>query len=558
MLNETIDCIKGTAQSFTYRGKRLSFSSPDFPLAVFVDGYNQENLEETPVISEQSVASVEEHFEKINSGETIEPVLEEREAIIANTHAGVAQLQFNVHNVMIPAIKAMCNSYAENFNTRIQPDVSVDVFEYNPIHSDPEFTNHLSENYSGIQVAPQYRTFRLDAKSAEEIIDFIANNNKHFDRETLTEWMLALGAETITTVYNELFLGDRAVVLNAMRFLTISQAPFNTDSILVAYFLLAALRDNPTDRIHGESITIDVWTQVMSSLHCAMGRILLNAYANRANHLQNQTLVLRYEADRHVQTQRVKVILNGDVSEEWLNNNSVEVILGAAVTNRSLTTVELIEPVKEALIKAWENTYPLMRQASLDKANQDRLKIVTKAFLDNADALAGLVGPENLHLKVGEVLKECRTTDLENHYLLFTKLVCRISSEDPIYQEYLEAIEEYSRVFPDATSRELETQALITVVALYMARQITVVDYTPEIDSTPAVVEEVDSEGSEEPLESDSEESDSEGEGDSEEAPESSEDDPEATKDSEAEEESNETKDLMDDLDSMDDEFETE
>lgn len=553
MLNETIECVKGAAQSFTYRGKILSFSNPDFPLAVFTDGFNTINQSESSKISEQSVTSVEEHFENTNQ-ETIEPIKDEREAIIANTHAGVAQLQYNAHHIMIPAIKAMCKSFAENFNTRIQPDVSVDVYEFPKLLDDADLVNHLSENYSGIQINSEYRTFLLESRSAEEIIDFIANNNNHFERETLTEWMLALGADVINDVFNAMFLDKRAISLASLSFLQLGKAPFNTSSILVAYFLLAALRDNPSDRIVGESVSLEEWTQTMSTLHAAMGRVLLNACSQRMQMREDGLLVLKYEADKFIQTRKVRVILNGDICQEWLNDNTVEVVLGAAVSNKSLTTTQALAQVKDDLINVWNTTYPILKQSALDQANIDRRKIIVKAFLDNAEAIENLVELDNIHLKVDAVLNECSLNELENHFLLFTKLVCKVSGSDDIYLKYLEAIDEYSRVFPEASSRELETQALISVIALYLSRQITMVNYTPEIDNTPEVPTEPSDEVEEEPAIEPSEDDESGSEEPTETPEGESEDEPEA--DDAETEEPNETKDLMSELDDMDSEDE--
>ncbi len=566
MIKETLEAVKGPAQALTYSGKALAFADPDFPLAVFTDGYLVEPETEDSAISQQSIVATEEHFEAVNET-VIEPIQDEREAIIANTHTGIAKLQYNVHNVMIPAIKAMCGTYAESFNARIQPDISVDTFEYHEVHNSAELVNHISESYTSVNIEQDYKTFLLEPLNAEEIIDFVANHNKHFPREVTTEWLLAVGAARINNVFTELFLKNRRLVLNDVNFLRLGKAPFNIDEILLGYLLLAAYRDNPTDKISGESVSLEQWEQAIAVLHAAFGRILLNNYAIREEMRARGQLVLKYDAERYIHTCKVKVIVNHDVAEEWLANNSVEAILGAAVSNRSLVSTALIDPVKEQLIKVWENTYPIINKAAYDKATIERRNMAVKAFMENVDALESMVQLENIHKVVDVILSEMSVNEYNNHFLLFTKMVCKATGSDTIYLDYLESIDEYSQVFPNATAKELETQALITVIALYLSKQITKVNYKPEVDNTP-----MPAEAPEESSEDDLGDTDDLGAGDTETPSEEPTDDvvesemegdvkvededpeTETKSEPEAEGETNDSQDLMSEMDDMDSE----
>lgn len=484
MIKETLEAVKSPAQAFTYRGKMLSFADPDFPLAVFTDGFLTDTEVKEEEISQQSIASVEDYFEEVNES-VIDPIQDERESIIANTRTGVAKLQYNAHNVLIPAIKAMCDTYAENFNARIQPDISVDTFEYHPVHNSAELVNHVSESYSAVNVEREYKTYLLQPLNAEEIIDFVANCTKHFPRETVTEWLLSIGADRINNVFTELFLKHRRLVLSDINFLQLGKAPFNVDEILLAYLLLEAYRDNPTDKIVGESVTSEDWSRNISVLHMAFGRILLNNYAIREEMRNSGQLVLKYDSERYVHTCRVKVIVNHDVAEDWLSNNSVEAILGAAVSNRTLTTVAAIDPIKEQLSKIWNNTYPIIKKSAFDKVTVSRRDMAIKSFMENLDSLEGMIQAEGINEVIDEILSKVSVAEYSNHFLLFTKMVCLASGSDNMYLEYLEAIDEYSQTFPNADQKELETQALITVIALYLSKQIIKVNYKPQIDNTP-------------------------------------------------------------------------
>lgn len=487
MDNDVLESVKSVAQGYTYRGKVLSFINPNFPLAVFADGYSKETQGNGEPISQALVGSVESHFAEANATQP-ESIDDERESIIANTRAGVAQLQFNTHNVLIPAIKEMCKSYTEIHSAQLQPDINVEIFKLSDIHQDSGLTSHLEDSYSNYQIMPEYKTYILEAVTADKVIDLVSYNNKHLSREAAAEWALSIGAERIMTVWNSLFSGERVLSLSQMSFMRIGTHPFNIDDITLAYFILGAYRDEPVDTVIGESVTLEEWTANIGALHCAFGRALLASYQRRADARAEQQLVLKYDVVRNhdgVGSMRIKVLLNGDVANEWLVNNEIESILGAAVKNPNLKNVPQMNEAKAEMAEVWNRTYPLLKQATLDIANSKRRTSVTKAFMANIELLSSLEAPEGAQAKVEVLLNQISNAELDNHFLLFTKLVCKVTATDDIFQEYLNAIDEYSHTFPNANSRELETQALITVVALYMARQITMVDFKAEIDETP-------------------------------------------------------------------------
>lgn len=485
------EAVKATAQAYTYQGKVLNFINPNFPLAVFADGYLTETEATEQPVSQALVTSVESHFETDNSN-VPESVEDEREAIIANTRAGIAHLQYNTHNVLIPAIKAMCNSYTELQTTVLQPDIEVETFTVSRLYQDSDLTNHLESSYSRYQTQREYRTFMLEASDAPAIIDLVTHNNPHITREAGFEWALAIGAEKTVGVWNALFSGGRNLSLSQLPFLRLGNAPFNLDEITLAYFILGALRNTPQDIVVGESVSLEDWNSVMSELHSALGRSLLGALQQRAEARDAGTLVLRSSVtniEGRAGNKRIRVILNGDVATEWLANNTVEAILGAAVSNPNLVTTAQLSAEKEKLVAVWNNTYPLLKQATLDYANLSRRESVIKAFTTHVDLLAPMFDvtlDDGLQERISVAIRQLDHKLLDNHFMMFTELACKVTDSDNIFRQYLEAIDEYSNTFPNATDRELETQAMITVVAVYLAAQINVATYKPEIDETAA------------------------------------------------------------------------
>lgn len=482
------EAVKATAQAYTYQGRVLNFINPDFPLAVFADGYLTEAEATDQPVSQALVTSVESHFEEVNDSPT-EVVVDERETIIANTRTGIAHLQYNTHNVLIPAIKAMCSTYTELQTTVMQPDIEVETFNPSKLYQDSDLTNHLESSYARYQTQREYRTFLLEASDAPAIIDLVTHNNKHIGREAGFEWALAIGAEKIVGVWNALFSGGHNLALSQLSFLRLGNAPFNLDEIALAYFILGALRDTPQDIVIGESVSLEEWNTVMSELHSAMGRSLLGALQHRAESRDAGTLVLRSNVtniEGRAGNKRIRIILNGDVATEWLASNTVEAILGAAVSNPNLVTVDQINAEKDALVAIWDRTYPLLKQATLDYANLSRRESVIKAFTAHLDLLTPMfdLTEDVLQERTQTAIRQLDHKLLDNHFMMFTELACKVTDSDNIFRQYLEAIDEYSNTFPNATDRELETQAMITVVAVYLAAQINVATYKPEIDET--------------------------------------------------------------------------
>ncbi|AEH03631.1 hypothetical protein AVT69_gp206 [Pseudomonas phage PhiPA3] len=497
----SMDAVRDAAQSFTRDGRVLTVPNMDTPVGVFADGLNVDEQPNKVEMSDELAASVEDHFEEINQ-ETPASVDDEREAMIANLHTAIARVQFNTQNVIIPAITAMHNDYASRQGASSQADCRVESFNYDPIHNDPRLVNHINDRYARVRPLAEYRTFMLKPLSAETIIEMVAVNNPHLDQEQVTEWALKIPVERIEAVWTALFGTGHVVNPASLDFLRLANAPFNIDELLMAYFICGHYIENP-QTVPGESVTLDEWNNVVRLLHEMLGSYVLRAYARRIEAREREQLVLRYDADKYIENRKVVVIINGDVAPQWLaKGGNIQAILGAAIEGTGLDTVASIEAKSDYLVNRWVATYPLIKQAAIDAAERSRRQDIVAAFMSqvNETALKDRAIP-NLRGVLADAMRYIRIEDTKNPYTVFATLICKVYFPQSTYLDYLQAIDEYGQHFPDASVRELNTQGLISLVALFLAAQIKVEDFEADVDPNAKLPEaEAESETGAEPL----------------------------------------------------------
>lgn len=490
-ISESLNAVRDAAQILTREGKVLTFTSTEFPLAVFADSYNVDEPAKPVEMTDELAASVEDHFEEVNE-DSIAPVDESREALIENTHLGLSKTLFTTNNIIIPAIKDMHSYYSGLQSQSAQPEYRVEPFIYNEIHNSPVLVNHVNTRYSRVRPLQEYKTFRLEPIGADQIIEAVAVNNPHLEQEEVTEWALQMGSTTVENVWLSLFGSGNVVSMNSLPYLQLVAAPFNIDELTLAYFLCGQYMENPV-AVPGQDVGIDEWTVTMQLLHECFGFYLARAYALRAEQRETGVLILRNEASDPINTRRAVVIVNNDVSAPWLvAGGDIQAVLGAAIDNPGLVHLEAIEKGREGFIKRWLAMYPLIKQAAIDYADRRSRDDVVATFLHMGRTTALKDLPiEELNSRMLAALRLLSREDLRNPYKTFSTLIVEVYFPNSNYKLFLEAIDEYGQDFPGATLRELNTQAIITLTAIFLAKQIKVEGYVPDIDPN-AVVDEVE------------------------------------------------------------------
>lgn len=478
--SETMDAVRDAAETLTREGKVLTTGNPEFPLAVFADTYKVDDEPTNTALPEEEVVAIEEHFDAINQDST--PAEDDtRESIVANLHTAVAKVQFNTTNIIIPAIKAMHTQYASMQASSSEPEYAVRAWRYLAPHNSATLVNHINTRYTQVQPKDSYRSFHLETQSADAIVEMMAVNNPHLEQEEVTEWALQVGTERLEAVWTSIFGSQGVVVPAGLPYLTAQGAPFNVDDILVAYFLCGHYIDNP---VANSGVDIDEWEHTLKILHEMFGFYLARAYTRRADAREQGQMILTNDATNPIDTRRAVVICNGDVFDPWvLAGGDIQAVLGAAVENSGVTDVRHLDANSAKFIARWHAVYPMIKQAAIDYSDRQRVNNVINTFREvgKSELLKERYSPET-EAKLIEALRYIRRDDYDNPYKVFSSLICRVYFPEATYLEYLDAIDQYGQDFPKATVRELATQAMISLVAIFQAKQIVTELFMPEIN----------------------------------------------------------------------------
>lgn len=480
--SETLDAVRDGAQQLTREGKVLTLGNPEFPLAVFADTYQVDDEPTNTELPQEEIVAVEDHFDEINQDST--PATDDsREGIVNNLFTAISKIQFNTTNVIIPAIEAMHGHYAGLQQAVSQAEYSVKPWRYLAPHDSPVLVNHVNSRYVNVRPKETYESYQLAPVTADAIIEMMAINNPHMEQEEVTEWALQVGSERIEAVWNSLFGVPGPVVPAGLPYLNLHAAPFNVDDILVAYFICGHYIDNP-EAVPGESVALEDWQHTMKLMHECFGFYLMRAYLRRVEAREDGELILRNEATNPIETRRAVVTVNGDVFDPWIiGGGDFQAVLGAAIENTGATNLRYIEAGSAKYIARWHAIYPMIKQAAIDYADRQRTGNVIATFreISRGDLLKERWSQE-IEPKLKDALRYLRRDDYENPYRVFSTLVCRVFFPEDTYIEYLDSIDALGQDFPKASVRELHTQATISLVALFLAKQMEVEDFIPEID----------------------------------------------------------------------------
>lgn len=479
---ESLNAVRDAAQMLTRDGQVLTFASTEYPLAQFADSYNVQEEPQQVEMTDELAVSVEDHFEEINEDAT--PIeTDSREQLIENVHLGLSKTLFTTNNVIIPAIKDMHSYFAGLQSRTSQPEYRVDPFVYADVHNSAALVNHVNTRYTRVRPQAAYKTYRLNPISADSIIEAVAVNNPHLEQEEVTEWALQMGSERVEAVWFSLFGGGGEVAINGLPYMTMQSAPFSVDEIALAYFICGHYMDNP-EQVPGEDVGLDEWTVTMQLLHECFGFYLGRAYMNRLDMRERGELILRNEAQNPIETRRAVVIVNNDVSAPWLMaGGDIQAVLGAAIESPGTTTLEGIERNREHFIKRWLAIYPLIKQSAIDFADrQTRNDIVTTFLRMTRETALKDMPADEVDKRMQAALRTLSRDDLKNAYKTFATLIVEVYFPNSNYKQFLESIDEYGQDFPSATLRELNTQAIITLTAIFLAKQVTLTGYVADID----------------------------------------------------------------------------
>jgi len=485
------------AQALTESNRLLALRSEHIPLAASCECYSFNDKPNKVAYSHQLATVSQEDFEEENAVVSTpqEEAFDHQADLMAQ---GLKALTFKARQVIIPTINAYVEAYQARRSVGSQPNLNVLIWQYAPVHSEPALINHVQMRYEKVRAQDNYRTFMMGPKTAEAIIELAATNNPHLDQQQVTEWLLKVGADRIVAVWNQLFNKARSITPSSLDFVAPHRLPQAIDELLLAYCLCGHFIDNPVDGLN-ESVSLEEWKRSMTLLHEYLGSRLLYAYQRRVDDSKFDVLIYRSQAVDPLLNMSVSVEVNGDIYQAWLDKGGqVETILGGAVYKPGLRKGAQLLEDQPTLVKRWNQLYPLMRQACVDRVTTRRRQEALATLMDDS-----VVKPEGLpqlamidaRTRAQSLVRGLKEQDFDNPFQMFAKLVCGLHYDNPIYLDFLHAFEHYAKLHPEATPRELAVYSLIEVAASWMAAQVQVIDFKPQVDPNatlePAVSQEV-------------------------------------------------------------------
>lgn len=405
---------------------------------------------------------------------------------VGNLVRAVNAMTFTARNVIVPTVDALVNQYLNRQAASNQPNVSVNVFKYNDVHSEPALVNHVSSKYSDVMARPEYRSFILQQLSAEGIVTLVSEKNPHLDRAQVIEWLLEMGADRIAAVWTKLFGTSRTFDFTTASWMHPSNWPMQVDELLLAYCLTGSMLEEPREVI-GESVDLAEWERAMGVLHELIGSKLLQAYTYRAQDAKNQRLIITSDAKDAMRTGVVAVLVNGDVYNGWLSaGGDIQALLGAAIYEPALKTATALAPVASDLSARWSKYYPVLRQACVDNCVRGRRRDVATVFLSSSiPSVEGLPAIDQgvAQQRLDAELRSVQDDQYDKPFQLFAELVCRVYyPTQPLYVGFMRSMDRYAKIHPEATGRELAVEASLELIATWLCSQIDTVGYTPVVD----------------------------------------------------------------------------
>lgn len=405
---------------------------------------------------------------------------------VGNLVRAVNAMTFTARNVIVPTVDALVNQYLNRQAASNQPNVSVNVFKYNDVHSEPALVNHVSSKYSDVMARPEYRSFILQQLSAEGIVTLVSEKNPHLDRAQVIEWLLEMGADRIAAVWTKLFGTSRTFDFTTASWMHPSNWPMQVDELLLAYCLTGSMLEEPREVI-GESVDLAEWERTMGVLHELIGSKLLQAYTYRAQDAKNQRLIITSDAKDAMRTGVVAVLVNGDVYNGWLSaGGDIQALLGAAIYEPALKTAAALAPVAADLSARWSKYYPVLRQACVDNCVRGRRRDVATVFLSSSiPSVEGLPAIDQgvAQQRLDAELRSVQDDQYDKPFQLFAELVCRVYyPTQPLYVGFMRSMDRYAKIHPEATGRELAVEASLELIATWLCSQIDTVGYTPVVD----------------------------------------------------------------------------
>lgn len=462
-----------------YKAKlHLTPKASHLPVGVMSEHYSIKSEGTYKALSAEDQVALRIRFDEANKAQTelTADTFDELKDLIAH---GVRRTVYIVRNVVVASCKEIGTLLENSTLDSTIPDIHIKPFNYHPIHQHDVLVEHITGGtYDDIRKLDSYRTFLLEYPGLSTIVEWAAAN-KHVDAEYTKQWFLeSFDEDLVRWTFESLFGRDRTISLDGNFPYSVTKQPDRVDSLLLAYFITAYLRDQPQDP-QGESVSLAEWEEALEYLHRALGSMVNHAYNRRVRDIRNGRVIFntQLKVPEEGFSSGFCVGVNGDVYGEWLETGGdVKQILGAAVTESGYVTRDQLDQHREELITAWDRRHGLLkrtRETNIIRGRSRQIADMLSMWFRDSELASELpeITEEEVKTRAVQYLKGVKDERFEDMPRLIKDLFCVVFYPTDNFHEFLDIMD--NAMDGGATSaREASLVAVVDLVARWLARQV--------------------------------------------------------------------------------------
>ena len=479
---ESILSAIGLATHFADQGM-VVVAKPSTLLSELVARTNADIL--APIENDDGYTIFADSIEHITTGALDNPTLHDKysdETIEAISSAVRNHISF-AKNIVKPIIVDVAEGTAEYLRNFRYPQAAdqfaVNIVDVPELLEDSSFADSLSKYDSKLPMKPE-AVPSLGKKTSEEILTLMLMGDKDADA-AITAWYTRLGGDWFVNLWENLFRDnqpDRAILKNVYYDEILGFDLFErADYALALYLLGDKLFDNVDESAAG--LNLIAYQNIIAQTRDFGGAILANTVERVKSFEATKIMVIQNNQVTHA----AKVF--GKVYRAWLETGGcAEVILGAIVSGRNLTTTYSVDEVKQSLLETWK-THSAFFIAAESNKRFDYFKEAIKQKFN--EVMANLTETEQEYIstapnyqqvvmvKLEEELNKLRPQDADDMYVAALKLVCRARFYYTQAEAILGDMVEAAKVNPNVDVREAALISTTNYVIDFVAAQMSVV-----------------------------------------------------------------------------------
>lgn len=397
-------------------------------------------------------------------------------SLLANNVSGHIKV---AKEIVVPIYKQITQEITEYSNALSLKDTmnDINIIMYKkPLVADNSTLLDMIENYKGLDIiTPNFIT--INSKTKEEILLLCTVGNSSLDNDILNH-LSNLDSSAVVETYDLLFnytnsTLERTAIENLNGFEKFSKA-------LIGFLVARRLYDSVPE---GLQMDLTSYRTTISNIRDYCGTLLVTAIMAIEQAMNTNALVLNIDRANKV----IKV--NDVVYKKWLETNNEEAILGILVSDRTYSTLDVIQSKKEQLVEQWKNynTYYSLRK---EKDNFKSLKDMLLATIYNSVKEENLTDIEREYMAVNpnhtETIKnlssafveKLTTNDLNDLNQVCLELVANCRFHFTSSYTILKGMHEVEKINPDINPREAALISVINYVTDYFIDQVKVENIT--------------------------------------------------------------------------------